>query len=88
MKCLVSQRCLLAGADYTGASLIPVRVHPTGIFTNSRYTLMLSQFCVFLLCIDAAWVSYGIYMERNRWKWIVLYWVILTLKNCCDIARL
>lgn len=47
--------------------------------------VQVSQFCVYLLCADAAWVAYGLYRKQNRWKWIVLYWVILTLKNYCDI---
>ena len=45
-----------------------------------------SQFLVFLLMIDAAWVAYGLYMQRVMWKWIVLYWVILTAKNAVDLC--
>ena len=45
----------------------------------------MSQFCVCLLCADAAWVAFGLARKQNMWKWIVLYWVILTLKNLCEV---
>ena len=44
----------------------------------------LSQFLVLLLMIDAAWVAYGLYMQRVMWKWICAYWIILTAKNLVD----
>lgn len=45
---------------------------------------MLSQFFVFLLLADAAFVCWGLARERIMWKWIVLYWEILTAKNLID----
>ena len=45
---------------------------------------MISQFCVFLLMIDAAWVAYGLLRKKNMWCWICLYWIILTAKNMVD----
>jgi hypothetical protein len=34
--------------------------------------------------IDAAHVANGLVHHRDMWKWIVLYWVILTIKNLVD----
>ena len=48
---------------------------------------MISQAIVFLLMADAAWVVYGLIRKRNMWRWIVLYWVILTAKNMIDLLR-
>lgn len=47
---------------------------------------MVSQLLVFLLMADACLVAVGLARKQNMWKWIVLYWVILTLKNACDLA--
>ena len=45
---------------------------------------IISQILVFLLMIDAAWVAVGLYRKKNRWRAIVLYWTILTIKNAVD----
>lgn len=45
---------------------------------------MISQFCVFLLMLDAAWVAGGLLGKKNMWRWICLYWIILTAKNAVD----
>lgn len=45
---------------------------------------ILSQFLVLLLMIDAGWVANGLVHHRDMWKWIVLYWVLLTAKNAVD----
>lgn len=47
---------------------------------------MVSQFFVFLLCLDAAFVAAGLMKKRNMWAFIVLYWILLTIKNCCDLT--
>ena len=47
--------------------------------------MTVSQVFVFLLFADAAWVAYGLIRKRNMWKWICLYWVLLTAKNFCDL---
>lgn len=47
---------------------------------------MVSQIFVLLLCADAAWVAAGLMKKKNMWLYIVLYWVLLTVKNCCDWA--
>ena len=43
-----------------------------------------SQILVFLLMIEAAWVSVGLYRKKNMWVFIFWYWVILTAKNAVD----
>ena len=48
---------------------------------------MISQFFIFLLMIDAAWVAYGLIRQKVMWRWVCLYWVILTLKNLWDLVR-
>ena len=47
---------------------------------------MISQTLIILLMADAAWVAYGIYRKKNRWPWICIYWVILTIKNLVDLV--
>lgn len=47
---------------------------------------MISQILVFLLMADAAYVAYGLSRKMNMWRCIVLYWVILTIKNLVDAA--
>lgn len=49
---------------------------------------MSSQMFVTALMIDAAWVAFGLSRKRNMWVWIVIYWVILTLKNLYDLIML
>lgn len=48
---------------------------------------MISQLLIILLMADAAWVAYGLLRQQNRWKWICLYWIILTLKNLADFVH-
>lgn len=50
-----------------------------------------SQICVLLLIAVAFWVSVRQYRHGDRkagltWALIVLYWVILTVKNICDFV--
>lgn len=45
---------------------------------------MFSQLCVFLLMLNAGIVAVGLSMGVNMWKWIILYWIVLTVKNCAD----
>lgn len=44
----------------------------------------LSQTCVIMLILIAAWVAYRIYAVGQAWSWIVVYWIVLTTKNLCD----
>ena len=48
---------------------------------------MASQILVIALIIDAAWVAYGLARKKIMWRWIVLYWIILTAKNLCDLMK-
>lgn len=48
---------------------------------------MISQAIVFLPMADAAWVAYGLLRKRNMWRWIVAYWVVLTIKNVIEVIR-
>ena len=48
---------------------------------------MIAQLLIILLMADAAWVAYGLARKKNMWKFIVLYWVILTAKNLADLMR-
>ena len=47
---------------------------------------MIAQLFVFLLCLDTALVAVGLTKKRNMWPFIVFYWILLTIKNCCDLA--
>ncbi len=49
---------------------------------------MISQILIIALMIDAAWVAYGLIKRKVMWKWICLYWIILTAKNLCDFLKL
>lgn len=44
----------------------------------------LSQACVIVLTLIAAWVAYQIYIVGQAWVWIIMYWIVLTMKNLCD----
>ena len=37
-----------------------------------------------MLMADAAWVAYGLLRKKNMWKWIFVYWILLTAKNLFD----
>lgn len=45
---------------------------------------MVSQIFVFVLAVIAAIVARGLYKKRVMWRWIVLYWCVLTVKNLVD----
>ena len=38
------------------------------------------QVLAWLLMADAAWIAYGLARRKNRWRWIALYWAMLTVK--------
>lgn len=48
---------------------------------------MISQIFVLLLAINAGYVAYGLSRKKVMWKWIILYWVILTLKNLYEFMK-
>lgn len=47
-----------------------------------------SQVLVLCLCLIAAIVAIGLGMKKNMWKFIILYWVTLTLKNLADLLKI
>ena len=47
--------------------------------------MAIDQLFVSILAIIAAIVAYGLYHKRIMWKWIVLYWCVLTAKNVLDL---
>lgn len=47
---------------------------------------MISQLLVFALMADALIVCMGLARRRVMWRWIVLYWAILTAKNLVDFV--
>lgn len=46
---------------------------------------MLTDLLIILLAILAGYVAYGLYKRKVMWKWIVLYWLVLTAKNTLDL---
>lgn len=47
---------------------------------------MITQILILALMLDAAYVALGLVQKKNMWKWIILYWVILTIKNAVDFV--
>lgn len=45
----------------------------------------MTHLLIILLAIIAAIVAYGLHKRRVMWKWIVLYWMVLTAKNVLDL---
>ena len=52
------------------------------------YQIVIDELLVLMLLIDASWVAYGLYKKRVMWKYIVLYWVILSAKNLWNYISL
>lgn len=44
----------------------------------------INQFFILALALISARITYGLYRKRNMWRWIVVYWVVLTVKNAVD----
>lgn len=49
--------------------------------------MTVSQILVLGLIGIAAWVAIGLMRKKNMWRWIILYWVVLTLKNAADYLK-
>ena len=49
-----------------------------------------SQICVIILIIIAAVVSVLQIKQKPKiaWPWIIAYWVMLTIKNICDLVAM
>lgn len=50
--------------------------------------ITVSQCLIVLLIIIAARVAIGLMYKCNMWRWIIAYWVVLTLKNLADFIRI
>lgn len=48
---------------------------------------MITYLLIILLAILAGYVAYGLYKRKVMWKWIVLYWCVLTAKNMLDLLN-
>lgn len=46
------------------------------------------QFMILLLAMDAAIVTIGLTKKKNMWLFIVLYWLLLTIKNAMNFATI
>ena len=49
---------------------------------------LISQLLVFALMADALIVCVGLARRKVTWRWIVLYWAILTAKNLVDFVSM
>lgn len=48
---------------------------------------MLTNLLIITLAVIAAIVAYGLYKKQVMWKWIVVYWLVLTAKNVLDCLK-
>ena len=46
---------------------------------------LLSQSLIFALIIIAAWVAFTLAAGKSAWILIIVYWVVLTIKNIVDL---
>lgn len=47
---------------------------------------LIDQAFILALAIDAGYVAHGLYHKKIMWKWIVVYWCLLTAKNMCNLV--
>ncbi len=47
----------------------------------------MTHLLIILLAIIAAIVAYGLYKKQVMWRWIVVYWLVLTAKNVMDLLK-
>lgn len=46
----------------------------------------ISKLFLLALALIAARITYGLYNRKNiMWRWIVVYWCVLTVKNVIDL---
>lgn len=50
--------------------------------------MTLDQMLILLLMVDAAVVAIGLSRKKNMWLFIVLYWLLLTIKNTMNFASM
>lgn len=48
----------------------------------------ISSLLVIALCVNAAFVVKKLLAKENAWRLIVVYWIILTIKNSVDTLAL
>lgn len=46
------------------------------------------QMMILLLMADAAVVAIGLSRKKNMWLFIVVYWLLLTIKNTMNFASM
>ena len=46
---------------------------------------MVGKVLILLLLFVSARVAIGLWKQKIMWKWIVLYWLILTIKNLAEV---
>ena len=46
---------------------------------------MIDQLFILLLALNAGYVAYGLANKKIMWKWIVVYWSVLTAKNLVNL---
>lgn len=50
--------------------------------------MTLDQMLILLLMADAAVVAIGLSRKKNMWLFIVLYWLLLTIKNTMNFTSM
>ena len=51
---------------------------------NEDFWKAMSQACVLALIAIAAIVASMLIFSLSAWRVIILYWIVLTVKNACD----
>lgn len=46
------------------------------------------QLLIFMLALDAAIIAIGVSKRKNMWWFIVMYWLILTVKNMMNFSAM
>lgn len=47
----------------------------------------MTEFIIILLALISALVALGVSRKVNMWRWITLYWIVLTIKNIMDAVE-
>ena len=50
--------------------------------------MTVTDYLILLLMVDAAVVFFGLTKKKNMWPFIVVYWLILTIKNMIDFVKI
>lgn len=49
--------------------------------------MLKEQILIFLLMLDALVVAVGLAKKKNMWVFIVMYWIMLFMKNAMNFAE-